>query len=301
MESKVEILKALKAMKQKVSVIVKEKVKGVAYAVVKYDTLVEDIRDIALEHDLHLLSDDCLHTNHTTYEAQQASGSVNMKYDTYIFKFKLWHGASGEFLNMAVPAVGLNAQDKGPSNAITFASKNAWEKILMLKRGDENDPDQKNESHYTNHRPTQQQQQRTQSDVRTQQAQQRPQQQAPVRQGGQLTSDPATWPAEWQNVLKIGTAKAKNEQEIHNDPDFKAMDLLRASKDAIDAKGCPKIISDAIMHQVAGWLINTVMKTGHAQVSCTSVLENWEEFEGYIGKGEKADKIKKILEDYTPW
>jgi hypothetical protein len=295
MESKGEILKAMNALMREVEFVQKERNPNLKYESVSYDGLLEIIRSKAIDHGLCMMPSDCQHTNCTPYERTGYDNkTINMKCDSYVFTFTIWH-ISGEFLIVKAPAIGVDEQDKGPGKAITYATKNAWLKALMLKTGD--DPD---------HGPQQgqqrqQQQQQNRDRPPYQQNSQKPQQQTQNRQGGTLTAEPITWPVEWQNVLRQGTTAAKSLDKINDDPDFDFMGLLRASKESIVAKSPPDIIVNTIMHQVAGWLIDTTMKTVHAQKTQIAVLENWPEFESYIGPGEKANKIKKVLEDYTPW
>jgi hypothetical protein len=302
MESKGEILKAMNALMRQVEFVQKEKNPNLKYESVSYDGLLEIIRSKALDNGLCMIPSDCQHTNCTPYErAGYDNKTINMKCDSYVFTFTIWH-ISGEYLIVKAPAIGVDEQDKGPGKAITYATKNAWLKALMLKTGD--DPENSQQQSYQNQqRPQQQNRDRQpyQQNNQPQQNRQQPQQQAQQRQGGTLTAEPITWPVDWQNVLKQGTAAAKDFNKINDDPDFDFMGLLRASKQSIDAKNPPPVIVNTIMHQVAGWLIDTAMKTVNAQKTQVAVLENWPEFESYIGPGEKANKIKSVLENFVPW
>lgn len=296
MESKGKILEALNSLMKEVKFAPKEKVKNLQYEIVSYDGLLDEVRDKAIAHGLVLIPSECKHTNCTPYERTGYENKmIHMKCDSYIFTFTLWH-SSGESLTVQVPAIGVDEQDKGPGKAMTYAAKYAWLQVMMLKRGD--DPDQE---------PSAQHQRANAAPQRQQTPQQHQQQQRPsnaVQQpaGGKLTDNPATWPPEWQKALETAKNSAKDANAIQLDKDFKIMVTLTKVKEMVMGRNAPAIILNEFMHQVAGWMLNSAMKTIHAQETCKSVLENWALFEEYIGVGsEKAKAIKETLEKYVPF
>lgn len=300
MESKGKILEALNSLMKEVKFAPKEKNPNLKYEIVSYDGLLDEVRDKAIAHGLVLIPSECKHTNCTPYERQQIGyngeiKNVHMKCDSYIFTFTLWH-SSGEFLTVQVPAVGVDEQDKGPGKAVTYAAKYAWLQVMMLKRGD--DPDQEPSAQHQRPAATPQRQQ----PVQQPQQQQRPSNAAQQPAAVKMTDDPATWPPEWQKALETAKASAKDANAIQLDKDFKIMNMLTRVKEMVMSRNAPDIILNEFMHQIAGWMLNSAMKTIHAQETCKSVLENWALFEEYIGVGsEKAKKIKQTLENYIPF
>lgn len=296
MDSKGKILEALNSLMKEVKFAPKEKNPNLKYEIVTYDGLLDEVRDKAIAHGLVLIPSGCQHTNCTPYERQgYENKTIHMKCDSYIFTFTLWH-SSGESLTVQVPAIGVDEQDKGPGKAMTYAAKYAWLQVMMLKRGD--DPDQEPSAQHQRPAAAPQRQQ----PVQQPQQQQRPSNAAQQPVSGKLTDNPATWPPEWQKALETAKNSAKDANAIQLDKDFKIMVMLTKVKEMVMGRNAPDIILNEFMHQIAGWMLNSAMKTIHAQETCKSVLENWALFEEYIGVGsEKAKTIKQTLTDYVPW
>jgi hypothetical protein len=248
-----------------------------------------------------MIPSDCHHTNCTPYERQgfEPGKTINMKCDSYVFTFTIWHAPSGEFLIVKAPGIGVDEQDKGPGKALTYATKNAWLKALMLKTGD--DPDltaseqhQKPQSGQSQQKPYQQPQQ-----------QPRPQQAAnAVTQpsGGKLTTAPSTWPPDWQSLLNKAVAAAKDVQAINDTQDFNIITLITKAKEYIMGRNPPDIILNEILRRIAGFTMNSAMSTVHAKDTVDALLGNWPLFEGYLGgPNEKTNEAKKTLEDWVPF
>lgn len=296
MESKVNIIKALNELMKEIEFVPLEKNPNLKYMIVSYDGLLEKIRDKAIAHGLVMIPSDCQHTNCTPYErAGYENKMVHMKCDSYVFTFTIWH-TSGEYLIVKAPGVGVDEQDKGPGKALTYATKSAWLKALMLKSGD--DPDQE---------PSQQHSRHNTASNYPQQRPQPPQQQRPSNAAqqpnkGTLTDDPETWPPEWQRALAATLEKAKDVSVINLMDDFNIMDVLKKAEDMVVARNPPEIIRKTFMHLVAGWTFHTAMQSEKANQVAVDVNKNWATFENYIGKGsEKAKNINKKLAEHIPF
>jgi hypothetical protein len=248
-----------------------------------------------------MIPSDCHHTNCTPYERvdkYEAGKTVNMKCDSYVFTFTIWH-TSGEFLIVKAPGVGVDEQDKGPGKALTYATKNAWLKALMLKSGD--DPDTHPPEQHQKHQ-NQQAQQRQYPQLPPQQTSQQPSSNAQKPSGGTLTSSPSTWPPDWQNLLEKAVASAKDVHAIDKEPEFKIITLLTKAKEQIMSRNPPAVILDEVMRRIAGFTMNSAIKTTHAEVMVKDILENWLLFEKYLGgASEKTAATKKLLEDWVPF
>lgn len=303
MESKTKILEALNALMKEVTFVPKEKVPQLKYETVSYDGLLDEVRAKALSHGLCMIPSDCQHTNCTPYERQgyEPGKTINMKCDSYVFTFTIWH-TSGEFLIVKAPGVGVDEQDKGPGKALTYATKNAWLKALMLKTGD--DPDLHQSEHHQKPQQPQSQPRPYQQPVQQRQPQQAANavQQTPKPSGGTITSNPTTWPPDWQNLLNKALEGAKDAHAIQNDPQFNIIHLLTRAKEAIMSKNPPAMILDETLRRIAGFTLNTALKTTHGEFVVRDVLENWQLFESYMmGPNDKTDKMKADLEAWVPF
>lgn len=334
MSDKKLILTALQAMQKAIQYVPKERKQQLNYDIVSYDGLLDEIRDHALANGLMLMPVKCHQTNCSPYERKgrsyngQAPSDVHMKYDSYVFDFKLWH-VSGESLDISTPAVGVDEFDKGPGKAMTYAAKYAWLQVLMLKRGDDPDNHPQQGQQQYQHNRNQNAQQPHQGHNYPQQGQYSQNQQRPPQQGYQgqqqypqqqnnfnpppqqrppqnqpavMTDNPSTWPPDWVNVLNKVKEHTSSTSTIEAMPNFDIMQNLRQISQEISANNCPKVIHDRIMLQASCQLLDSAMKSTNSNVSTKAVNDvnvNWNEFR--VWAGEKAANIQNTLSNWVPF
>lgn len=200
------VLKALAQVQNEIENVVKVKRPGMQYKVVMYDDLLDAIREEVLKAGLTLVPHDCLHVASTPYDRINDRGAIHMNRDVYVFTFRIYHVPSGEYLQLTTPGDGVDEMDKGPGKALTYATKTAWEKLLMLARGDQADPDG---------RPSQPRQ------VSHQQQQGRserpPAQQPPA---SQINHDIKTWPKQYADMFTRDAEAYVDTTGIDRDKNF---------------------------------------------------------------------------------
>lgn len=97
-------------------------------------------------------------------------------------------------------------------------------------------------------------------------------------------------------------ASAKDVHAIDKEPEFKIITLLTKAKEQIMSRNPPAVILDEVMRRIAGFTMNSAIKTTHAEVMVKDILENWLLFEKYLGgASEKTAATKKLLEDWVPF
>lgn len=323
MEGKMKVLEALAKLQGEIESVPLEKNPNLKYDAVSYDGLLDQVRDKALANGLMLIPTKCHQTNCSPYERSGRSynnappQSVHMKYDSYVFDFRIWH-VSGEYLDISVPAVGVDEQDKGPGKAMTYAAKSAWLQVLMLKRGDDPDmqggrPKQQPPYQFTqqlHQQPPQQQrppqnyggnqnyQQPPPQQNQYQQPQQRPQQ----PQGGIITDNPDTWPPDWKMAYSRVKELTGNPAVIEAMPEFDIMHTLQNISNDVMGRNPPKVIHDRIMLYASCTLLNTAMKIKNptmANKAVNDVNVNWHQFAQWAG--EKAAGVQSALSNWVPF
>lgn len=284
-ESKVAVIKAVNEMRLRVEGVNKEKKSGMMFETVSYDGLLDHVRDISIELGLNLVPHKCTQTNCTPYDVQRwdkganAMKLVRQNCDSYIFDFRLYH-SSGEYLDVSVPSVGIDPDDKGPGKAMTYAAKGAWMQVLTLKRGKGFEVDApQNDSPRNDSQPARQQ----------------------PYQAPKYTNDPKTWPEEWQKLFADALVAAKDKAAHEAKDSFNWMAMIGVVDTALNKKGCPAPIAHHIIKGVTTHLLATLLDSGHAVETAKIAEENMDAVRRYVGD-ELANHIEaKIKKVGTPF
>jgi hypothetical protein len=265
-------------LSKKVEGIALEKKGNLPYKISTYDGLLEAIRDHAVALGLHMVPHVVVQTNCTPYERSGQRGSVRMNCDAYIFTFRLYHVESGEYLEISDPSYGLDEGDKGPGKAITYATRRAWESVLMLKRGDEYDPDT-----------------RSSDGMGTVPSKQKP----PVKQAA-APPDINAWPEQWKTYYDEALANVCNKKDIE-DTGMEVFDwigVMNLMKSDLKSKGCPPEIGLQIISKCTAYLLRTAMETNHAANVAASVQANWPKLVEFLGDA-RAKEITEKVDQYV--
>ena len=294
MDSKMNVLSAVNEMRKVVEGVNKEKKAGMMFETVSYDGLLEMIRDTAIEHGLMLVPHKCNQTNCTPYDVKRwdskANGfkEVRQNCDSYVFDFRLYH-VSGEYLDISVPSVGIHPDDKGPGKATTYASKNAWMQVLMLKRGKNFEVDSAPEEDRSA------QQQKAYEENRQRKIETKPETKLP-----QWTADPKTWPENWQKIYSDLLADAKNEQKLEDMESVNWVKFMGNVDAGLNKGSCPTVIAATITRGACVHLLATLIKTRHAPATAELVEQNADLLKKYVGE-QVFEQIMAKVKDITPF
>jgi len=294
MDSKMNVLSAVNEMRKVVEGVNKEKKAGMMFETVSYDGLLEMIRDTAIEHGLMLVPHKCNQTNCTPYDVKRwdskANGfkEVRQNCDSYVFDFRLYH-VSGEYLDISVPSVGIDPDDKGPGKATTYASKNAWMQVLMLKRGKNFEVDSAPEEDRSA------QQQKAYEENRQRKIETKPETKLP-----QWTADPKTWPENWQKIYSDLLADAKNEQKLEDMESVNWVKFMGNVDAGLNKGSCPTVIAATITRGACVHLLATLIKTRHAPATAELVEQNADLLKKYVGE-QVFEQIMAKVKDITPF
>jgi len=294
MDSKMNVLSAVNEMRKVVEGVNKEKKAGMMFETVSYDGLLEMIRDTAIEHGLMLVPHKCNQTNCTPYDVKRwdskANGfkEVRQNCDSYVFDFRLYH-VSGEYLDISVPSVGIDPDDKGPGKATTYASKNAWMQVLMLKRGKNFEVDLAPEEDRSA------QQQKAYEENRQRKIETKPETKLP-----QWTADPKTWPENWQKIYSDLLADAKNEQKLEDMESVNWVKFMGNVDAGLNKGSCPTVIAATITRGACVHLLATLIKTRHAPATAELVEQNADLLKKYVGE-QVFEQIMAKVKDITPF
>lgn len=287
-EDKSKVLAALNEMMKRLESISRERKEGIRYEFVSYDSLIDEVRPIAVELGLNMLPHSCKHTNSTTWESARSSGSVARNTGSeYIFTFRLYH-LSGQWLDIETPSIGIDDQDKGPGKAVTYAAKSAWLQVLMLRRGDASDPDKQTYGQ----RPQQQYNQTPRQQHTPPPA--RPPAQPTSALADTYTEDPATWKEGWRESYLQELNYAKSDKAIADDPDFDWKFRMEHLESNLKPRGYPSRVMAGYLKGVCSWLVFTALKTKHERKTAESVQANIELFKRYVGP-EAAAKVVQSM------
>jgi hypothetical protein len=278
-DSKINVIAAVNEMRKRVEGVNREKKSGMMFETVSYDGLLDQIRDLSVELSLNLVPHKCTQTNCTPYESMRGAKTVRQNCDSYIFDFRLYH-SSGEWLDVSVPAVGIDPDDKGPGKAMTYAAKGAWMQLLTLKRGKGFEVDA--------HSSDGEVPPKTQS--------------APQNKAPQYTADPATWPKEWQTELSKLMDDAKNAARLEELETVDWTRVMSVMEQNLNKASCPIGIGRTILTNVGVNLLATLLKTRHA-IAVAKSLESADTEKllvKYIGQS-FADKVMAKAKDVTPF
>lgn len=285
METKLNVLQALCEMRKKVEGVNKEKKAGMLFETVSYDGLLEMIRDVAIEHGLFLIPHKCTQTNCTPYEVQRNQKIVRQNCDSFIFDFRVYH-VSGEYIDVSVPAVGIDTDDKGPGKATTYASKNAWMQVLMLKRGKNFEVDASPED-----RETQAPQKKAFEENANRPA---------ANSLPKYTADPKTWPENWQKIYSDLLADAKNQDKLEEMDNVNWVKFMGNVRAGLDKGSCPTVIAMTILRGACVHLLATLIKTRHAPETAGLVESNIDILKGYVGE-QVVEQIRAKVQDIVPF
>jgi hypothetical protein len=276
------VLKALAAVQSEIEKVVKVKRQGMNYMVVMYDDLLDLIRDEVLKNDLTLVPHDCLHVASAPY---QTGGGKHMNRDVYVFTFRLYH-SSGEYLQISTPADAVDEMDKGPGKALTYATKTAWEKVLMLARGDKADPDS---------RPSA-------SGGRTQQAASHPpsrvdQINEAAKNGPpplKVTWDPATWPVQYQEMYKRDSEAYVDASGIEKYADWSWQDAVDHVEKYTKERNFPDDVRRQYVRGLTIKMLATGLNSRHAVKISTSLRETRNQ--DILRRAAGEDVLARIME-----
>jgi len=251
------------------------------YKVVMYDDLLDVIRETVVDNGLTLVVHDCLHVASTPYDRINDRGAVHMNRDVYVFTFRLYHVESGEYLQIATPGDAVDEMDKGPGKALTYATKTAWEKVLMLARGDQADPDSRPSS----------------SGARTSQPpRQEPRQEQQAPKPKVPSHDPATWPVPWPDKYAQDLEAYKDKEAVGRDEKFDWLNALKYQQKYTAEMKCPPEVSYWYIRGLMINLLATALETRHAYKTCLSIKANMGTLADAVGE-DVARKIEaKVAE-----
>jgi hypothetical protein len=273
------VLKALAAVQSEIEKVVKVKRQGMNYMVVMYDDLLDLIRDEVLKNDLTLVPHDCLHVASAPY---QTGGGKHMNRDVYVFTFRLYH-SSGEYLQISTPADAVDEMDKGPGKALTYATKTAWEKVLMLARGDKADPDSRPSASGARTAPPQQQQ----SAKPPSQAQQNGSQ-------SKVTWDPATWPIQYQEMYKRDSEAYVDASGIEKYADWSWQDAVDHVEKYTKERNFPDDVRRQYVRGLTIKMLATGLNSRHAVKISTSLRETRNQ--DILRRAAGEDVLARIME-----
>lgn len=272
------VLTALAKVQAEIDTVVKVKRPGMQYKVVMYDDLLDTIREEVLKAGLTLVPHDCLHVASTPYDRIGNNGAVHMNREVYVFTFRLYHVPSGEYLQLSTPGDGVDEMDKGPGKALTYATKTAWEKLLLLSRGDAADPDSRPSASGQRQVPPPQQQQ---------QQQQKPPQQAPPVSAEQS----AFWEAEYKrDVDAFGSVKDMNDLA-----EFSVVNMMKYIEKRLDEKGAPGAVKSKYLSAIFPVMAKTAMESKHAYSVGREIEGNMAMFKKYLGDDERVRKLSDFI------
>jgi hypothetical protein len=272
------VLKALAAVQSEIEKVVKVKRQGMNYMVVMYDDLLDLIRDEVLKNDLTLVPHDCLHVASAPY---QTGGGKHMNRDVYVFTFRLYH-SSGEYLQISTPADAVDEMDKGPGKALTYATKTAWEKVLMLARGDKADPDSRPSASGARTAPPQQQSAKPPS-----QAQQNGSQ-------SKVTWDPATWPIQYQEMYKRDSEAYVDASGIEKYADWSWQDAVDHVEKYTKERNFPDDVRRQYVRGLTIKMLATGLNSRHAVKISTSLRETRNQ--DILRRAAGEDVLARIME-----
>lgn len=273
------VLAALAKVQAEIEKVVKVKRPGMQYKVVMYDDLLDTIRDAVLEAGLTLVPTDCLHVASTPYDRIGNNGAVHMNREVYVFTFRLYHVPSGEFLQLSTPGDGVDEMDKGPGKALTYATKTAWEKLLLLARGDAADPD----GRPSQPRPAQQQ---------TQQPPPKPA--APP--ASTITWDPKTWPVNYQEMYNRDIEGFETPEAIEKYKDWSWINSMEFFEKYTAERSFPADVRYFYVRGIVIKMLATALGSRHAVAVAQSLREpaNQERLRKVVGDGTFNRILAKI-------
>jgi hypothetical protein len=272
------VLKALAAVQSEIEKVVKVKRQGMNYMVVMYDDLLDLIRDEVLKNDLTLVPHDCLHVASAPY---QTGGGKHMNRDVYVFTFRLYH-SSGEYLQISTPADAVDEMDKGPGKALTYATKTAWEKVLMLARGDKADPDSRPSASGARTAPPQQQSAKPPSQVQQNGSQ------------SKVTWDPATWPIQYQEMYKRDSEAYVDASGIEKYADWSWQDAVDHVEKYTKERNFPDDVRRQYVRGLTIKMLATGLNSRHAVKISTSLRETRNQ--DILRRAAGEDVLARIME-----
>lgn len=268
------VLKALAAVQGNVECVAKEKKAQLNYQIVSYDGLLDLIRDDVLAQGLTLIPTDALHCHSSPYDRIGSKGAVHMNYDLYVFRFRLYHVASGEYLEVSVPGPGLDEGDKGPGKAITYATKGAWEKLLMLKRGLEWETDA---------RPSEQMARPATPSA--------PPRTPPPAPQSKYTWDPKTWPVNYQEMYKRDCEGFETSEAIDKHAGFNWLQTAQFFQGYVKEKNFPEDLAKLYVRGIViKMLAAALCSAKHAAATVRSVKEHQDVLREILGN-DAFDKL----------
>jgi hypothetical protein len=249
-----EVLKALAQVQANVECVAKEKKAGMNYQIVSYDGLLDLIREDVISNGLMLVPHDTIHCGSTPYERGQGK---HMNCDNYVIVFRLYHAPSGEFIQLAAPSIGIDEGDKGPGKALTYATKVAWEKLLMLKRGLE-----------------------WESDARPSETMSRPAAPPPLKESS-VTADPKTWPAPWPGMYERDL-QGYDKEAMERTDTFDFFDYMEHMWKYLGEKRCPADVRKFYLRGLAVKVLLVALEGKHAATTIKSLRENMPRLEKLV-------------------
>lgn len=268
MSDKTKVLEAIQELRNRVRGVRKEKKPGLNYEIVSYDTVLDAIQEYTLELGLNLIPHKTTQTNCTPYSKPWGQKSdVRFNCDTYTIDFRLYH-TSGEYLDISLPAIGIDQEDHGPSKAVTMATRTAWMTVLMLKRGKDFGEQPQQTSQQSRSEPPPQQEQKT-----------------------TYTNDPSTWPPKWAQLYHETLDKVKDKDALEQEMEVPWVQKSHALDKFLRDNGCPDAVRKPFMANTVVWLLKTLMETRHSQNAGNDARTYFKQLCEWVGP-QIADQIK---------